>query len=145
MSAPVRFFQVRTGLCSPPTAQEVERRYRCIEAQHEGVTYNPVQDATWCLCGRAVRSGDRGRGLSPYERAEAAASRPDGVGGAGRAYLAWVWSGRPAPVPVADWGRLGRRSVAELMGEWTVESTSAPEPETVPTEVGDQYVLEVGP
>ncbi len=81
------FGQVRTGVALVPTAHEIERRYRCIDARHEGVLYNPVQDATWCLCGRAVRPGDCGRWPTAYERAESAVGRPDAVGREARAYL----------------------------------------------------------
>jgi cytochrome c-type biogenesis protein CcmH/NrfG len=80
------FRQKRTGLATPPTGYELENRYRCIEARHEAVNYNPQQDRSWCLCGRVIRDG-RGRALTAYERAEQAAGRPDLVGREARAFL----------------------------------------------------------
>jgi hypothetical protein len=82
------FRQKRIGLCHPPKPHEIENRYRCIEARHEGVLFNPSANATWCLCGRVIRPGDCGRWPSPYERAEADASRPDEVGRRAREFLA---------------------------------------------------------
>jgi hypothetical protein len=83
-----RYRQVRIGLCHPPTPHEMEARYRCIDARHEGVLHNSNADATWCLCGRVVRPGDCGRRLSLYERAESDCNRRDEVGRKARAYLA---------------------------------------------------------
>ncbi|MEU9515887.1 hypothetical protein [Micromonospora sp. NPDC048169] len=101
--------------CYPPaTAHEIEQRYRCIDARHEGRTYNPVQDKTWCLCGRVIRPGDVSRWNSAYESAEFSAGRPDAVGREARAYLDAVH---------------GRGN--------------EPEPLAVPTECGDQYVIEM--
>lgn len=85
--------QIRIGLTQPPTGHEVEARYRCIEARHEGVTYNPVQDRTYCMCGRVIRDGDRSRPVSPYERAEMSASRTDSVGRQAREFLAQAHGG----------------------------------------------------
>ncbi|MBF6515564.1 hypothetical protein IU421_14925 [Nocardia cyriacigeorgica] len=82
-----RFRQVRIALAGVPTPREIEVRYRCIEARHEGVLYNSAANATYCMCGRAVRPGDCGRLLTLYERAERDASRMDGVGAHARAYL----------------------------------------------------------
>lgn len=82
-----RFRQVRIALAGPPTPREIELRYRCIEARHEGVLYNRANDATYCMCGRAVRPGDCGRLLTAYERAEHDAVRMDLVGVQARAYL----------------------------------------------------------
>lgn len=93
----------------------VELRYRCIEARHEGRTYNSNADATWCLCGRVIRPGDTAVRMSVYERAEFNALRPYSVGIAARAYL----------------NEVHRRAVP------------APEPVAVPTEAGDQYVIEM--
>lgn len=81
------FRQCRIGISRRPTPYEIEARYRCIEAHHEGVLYNPAADVTYCLCGRAIRPGDCGRRLSVYERAEADAARPDVIGIEARAYL----------------------------------------------------------
>ncbi|MGW4720726.1 hypothetical protein [Nocardia sp. NPDC004260] len=81
-------FRQRPTTFHPPAFPfEVENRYRCIDARHEGVLYNPANDRTYCLCGRVIRPGDCGRRLSPYERAEADSSRPDVVGHEARAYL----------------------------------------------------------
>lgn len=113
MRAP-RFRQVPITRYPPATAHEIEARYRCIEARHEGRTYNPWSDETYCLCGRAVRPGNVAHWYSPYERAEADRSRPDAVGRSARAYLDRVHS------------RVGNA-----------------EPATVPSESGDQYVMEV--
>lgn len=30
----------------------------CAEHGHPGVTYNPREDRTWCLCGEVVRDGN---------------------------------------------------------------------------------------
>lgn len=89
----MRTYQVPITRYPPATAREVERRYRCIEARHEGRTYNPNADATWCLCGRAVRSGDVAVWMSDYERAEFSAIRPDAVGREARAFLDAVHGG----------------------------------------------------
>ena len=93
--------------------RSVERRYRCIEARHEGRTYNPTQDETWCLCGRVVRPGDVAVWLSTYEQAEVDRARTDAVGILARSYLDEV------------------HGVVEV------------EPAAVPTECGDQYVIEM--
>lgn len=91
-----RYTQIRIGLAYPPTPHEMETRYRCIEARHEGVLYNSNADATFCLCGRAVRQGDCGRRPSRYEWAEQQASRPDPVGTEARRFLDIV-HGKPVP------------------------------------------------
>ncbi|WP_280194190.1 hypothetical protein [Nocardia farcinica] len=89
----ITFRQCRTGVASPPTGREIEARYRCIEARHEGVTYHPVHARTWCLCGRVIRDGDWSRPLSLYEQAEVSASRTDAVGRAAREFLGRVHGG----------------------------------------------------
>ncbi|MBF6254447.1 hypothetical protein [Nocardia farcinica] len=98
----ITFRQCRTGVASPPTGREIEARYRCIDARHEPVTYNPVHDKTWCLCGRVIRDGDHSRWPTRYEYAEADAARTDLVGREARAYLREV-HGEPEPpaVPTA--------------------------------------------
>jgi hypothetical protein len=73
----------------------METRYRCIDARHEGVLYNPANDRTYCLCGRVIRPGDCGRRPSPYERAEADSVRPDVVGREARAHLDRVYGWAP--------------------------------------------------
>lgn len=94
-SAPV-FRQTRIGLCHPPTLHEIETRYRCIEAHHEGRLYNPAIGGTFCMCGRVVWPGDVAVRLSPYERAENDVGRRDEVGRGARAYLDQV-HGRSVP------------------------------------------------
>lgn len=81
------FRQIPITRYPPANAHEFENRYRCIEARHEGRLYNSWVDGTFCMCGRVVWPGDRTVRLSEYERAEANADRPDGVGHAARAFL----------------------------------------------------------
>ncbi|NEW42756.1 hypothetical protein GV794_02115 [Nocardia cyriacigeorgica] len=82
-----RFRQVRIGVGCSATPREIEIRYRCIEARHEGLLYNRANNATYCMCGRAVWPGDCGRLLTAYERAERDAVRMDSVGVQARSYL----------------------------------------------------------
>ena len=112
MRAP-RFRQIPITNYPPATAHEVEQRYRCIEARHEGRTYNPWSDETWCLCGRAAWPGNVARWYTAYERAEVDSGRPDAVGRQARTYL--------------------NQAHGHLMAELS----------TVPSESGDQYVMEV--
>lgn len=81
------FRQRPITLHRPATSYEIETRYRCIDARHEGRLYNNHADATYCLCGRVVRPGDCGRWPTQYERAEANSSRTGLVGDEARAYL----------------------------------------------------------
>jgi len=108
-----RFRQIPITKYPPATVQEIETRYRCIDSRHEGRTYNPNADKTWCLCGRVIRPGNVSRWYSPYERAESRAHRPDVVGREAREFLDRA-HGRGEPEPVA-----------------------------VPTPFGDQYTLPV--
>lgn len=32
---------------------------KCADYGHPGVTYNPWQDRTWCLCGQVIRDGNQ--------------------------------------------------------------------------------------
>ena len=47
------------GLGDPGSPSPTRKRPDlCAEHGHPGVTYNPWQDRTWCLCGDVVRDGD---------------------------------------------------------------------------------------
>lgn len=40
---------------------ELEKRAQCLAAGHQPETYNPWEDATWCLCGAVVVAGNQGK------------------------------------------------------------------------------------
>jgi len=42
-----------------PTVEWVHRPDLCEGEGHPGVTYNPLTDKTWCLCGERVYKGNQ--------------------------------------------------------------------------------------
>lgn len=40
---------------------ELQKRACCAGAGHRPETYNPLHDATWCLCGAVIVAGDQGK------------------------------------------------------------------------------------
>lgn len=91
-----RLRQVPITAFPPANGYEIENRYRCIDARHEGRTYNSWVDGTFCLCGRVVWPGNTAVPVTRYERAEADADRTDTVGTAARNYLNTIHSKVPA-------------------------------------------------
>lgn len=53
------------------TPKSIETRWRCIADGHQGVTWNPSMDTTFCGCGRVVRPGNHSRPMTEFERREA--------------------------------------------------------------------------
>lgn len=51
------FGNVGLGVGGDPSPTR-KRPDLCAEYDHPGVTFNPWQDRTWCLCGEVVRDGN---------------------------------------------------------------------------------------
>lgn len=53
---------IGTHILNPTTDPiTLANRAKCAEAEHAPITYNPIHDATWCLCGAVVIAGNHGR------------------------------------------------------------------------------------
>lgn len=79
------------------TGHDIELRYRCVELRHEGHTYNPWVDRTWCRCGRVIRDGDVAVPPTRLESEER-----------------WAQEGRLKSILEAEAQRAGREQVAAV-------------------------------